>query len=76
MNKVGICYAYRTHNWDADAVPFVAKVLWASPPAALRCRGGRLAEKVALSRPVCSPATRGRRGKVITRIAVAPGGVD
>jgi D-psicose/D-tagatose/L-ribulose 3-epimerase len=26
MNKVGIYYAYWTHNWDADFVPFVAKV--------------------------------------------------
>ena len=26
MNKIGIYYAYWTHNWDADFVPFVAKV--------------------------------------------------
>jgi len=26
MNKVGIYYAYWTHDWDADFVPFVAKV--------------------------------------------------
>ena len=26
MNKVGIYYAYWTRNWDADFVPFVAKV--------------------------------------------------
>lgn len=26
MNKVGIYYAYWTHHWDADFVPFVAKV--------------------------------------------------
>lgn len=26
MNKVGIYYAYWTHNWDADFVPFVEKV--------------------------------------------------
>ena len=26
MNKVGIYYAYWTHNWDADFVPFVSKV--------------------------------------------------
>jgi D-psicose/D-tagatose/L-ribulose 3-epimerase len=25
MNKVGIYYAYWTHNWAADFVPFVAK---------------------------------------------------
>ena len=25
-NKIGIYYAYWTHNWDADFVPFVAKV--------------------------------------------------
>src|ERR1017187_1531747 len=26
MNKIGIYYAYWTHNWDADFVPYVAKV--------------------------------------------------
>lgn len=26
MNKVGIYYAYWTHNWDADFVPYVARV--------------------------------------------------
>jgi D-psicose/D-tagatose/L-ribulose 3-epimerase len=26
MNKIGIYYAYWTHNWDADFVPFVTKV--------------------------------------------------
>ncbi len=26
MNKVGIYYAYWTHDWDADFVPFVGKV--------------------------------------------------
>jgi D-psicose/D-tagatose/L-ribulose 3-epimerase len=26
MNKIGIYYAYWTHNWDTDFVPFVAKV--------------------------------------------------
>ena len=26
MNKVGIYYAYWTHDWDADFVPYVAKV--------------------------------------------------
>lgn len=26
MNKIGIYYAYWTHNWDADFVPFVKKV--------------------------------------------------
>jgi len=26
MNKVGIYYAYWTHRWDADFVPYVAKV--------------------------------------------------
>ena len=26
MNKIGIYYAYWTHDWDADFVPFVAKV--------------------------------------------------
>ena len=26
MSKIGIYYAYWTHNWDADFVPFVAKV--------------------------------------------------
>lgn len=26
MNKVGIYYAYWTHDWDADFVPFVSKV--------------------------------------------------
>jgi D-psicose/D-tagatose/L-ribulose 3-epimerase len=26
MNKIGIYYAYWAHNWDADFVPFVAKV--------------------------------------------------
>ncbi len=26
MNKIGIYYAYWTHNWDADFVPFVSKV--------------------------------------------------
>jgi D-psicose/D-tagatose/L-ribulose 3-epimerase len=26
MNKIGIYYAYWTRNWDADFVPFVAKV--------------------------------------------------
>ena len=25
-NKVGIYYAYWTRNWDADFVPFAAKV--------------------------------------------------
>ncbi|HEY1763888.1 MAG TPA: sugar phosphate isomerase/epimerase [Opitutaceae bacterium] len=26
MNKIGIYYAYWTHSWDADFVPFVARV--------------------------------------------------
>src|SRR5271154_6394990 len=26
MNKVGIYYAYWTQNWDADFVPYVAKI--------------------------------------------------
>ena len=26
MNKVGIYYAYWTHDWDADFVPYVEKV--------------------------------------------------
>ena len=26
MNRVGIYYAFWTQNWDADFVPFVAKV--------------------------------------------------
>ncbi len=26
MNKLGIYYAYWTHNWDADFVPYVARV--------------------------------------------------
>jgi D-psicose/D-tagatose/L-ribulose 3-epimerase len=26
MNKIGIYYAYWTHDWDADFVPYVAKV--------------------------------------------------
>ncbi|MEI6166600.1 MAG: sugar phosphate isomerase/epimerase family protein [bacterium] len=26
MNKIGIYYAYWTHNWNADFVPYVAKV--------------------------------------------------
>ena len=26
MNKIGIYYAYWTHNWDADFVPYVARV--------------------------------------------------
>ncbi len=26
MNKIGIYYAYWTHDWDADFVPFVSKV--------------------------------------------------
>ncbi len=26
MNRVGICYAYWTRDWDADFVPFVSKV--------------------------------------------------
>ena len=26
MNKIGIYYAYWTHNWDVDFVPFVGKV--------------------------------------------------
>ncbi|HZZ18850.1 MAG TPA: sugar phosphate isomerase/epimerase family protein [Opitutaceae bacterium] len=26
MNKIGIYYAYWTHNWDADFVPYIAKV--------------------------------------------------
>jgi len=26
MSKIGIYYAYWTHNWDADFVPYVAKV--------------------------------------------------
>ena len=26
MNRIGIYYAYWTHSWDADFVPFVARV--------------------------------------------------
>ena len=26
MNKIGIYYAYWTKNWDADFVPYIAKV--------------------------------------------------
>ena len=26
MNKIGIYYAFWTHDWDADFVPYVAKV--------------------------------------------------
>jgi len=26
MNKIGIYYAYWTHNWDTDFIPYVHKI--------------------------------------------------
>jgi D-psicose/D-tagatose/L-ribulose 3-epimerase len=66
MNKIGIYYAYWTHNWDADFVPYVAKVkrlgfdileVNAGTVAAMPVRGRerlrRAAEKAAIELTYC-----------------------